>query len=342
MVIYPTIECKDNTYFKVQSSHYTVDGFNGYFNAGTGFNIALESPAVVSGEWLKIVSGNNFYIALKNDNTLWGWGFNFVSTDSSSVFGNRFNNNPFLTVPTLIDDNKDWLDVAAGDNFFVALKKTETEYLILGRGDNSYQQIGNQYYIDSDFLIVDRDDINNIQPEIKACGNNLYYNLLRTSLNLTGEWYGRGDNSFKQLLDDNIACIVKTSIITDEKLVNNTVQIFPGNGYLIYKTKNNIYYGRGRNDNKQLIFNNELQMLNLTVLPLTGDFISMCLNNTTCVGVTRNRKIYLWGNDYSSQELREPHEIFEDDEWEQAIVSEKAIIALNTEGTIYMYGELVT
>jgi hypothetical protein len=68
----------------------------------------------------------------------------------------------------------------------------------------------------------------------------------------------------------------------------------------------------------------------------------MCLNNTTCVGVTRNRKIYLWGNDYNNQELREPHEIFENDEWEQAIVSEKAIIALNTEGTIYMYGELVT
>jgi alpha-tubulin suppressor-like RCC1 family protein len=292
---------------------------------------------------MKIVSGSNFYIALKGNNTLWGWGLNFVSTDGNSIFGNRFNNDTFLVEPTLINDDNDWCDIAAGDNFFVAVKKTETEYLILGRGDNSYKQIGNQYYIDSDFLIIDRDDITNIQPEIKACGFNLYYNLLRTSLNTSGVWYGRGDNRFKQLLDDNNnLSIEKTDISTDENLVNNIVQIFIGNGYIIYKTKNNIYYGRGRNDNKQLNYNNQLQELGLTLLPLTGNFINMNLNSTTCVGITRDRKVYLWGNDYNSETPREPHEIFEDDEWEQVIVSEKAIIALNTEGTIYMYGELVT
>lgn len=321
-LIYPFIVCNDNTYFKVNPNYYTIEGKNSEYNSGNGNNNELTENITVGGNWLKLALGKDFAVAIKDDNTLWGWGKNV-----DNIFGEKWKDFTHLTTPTLLDDENQWLDVAACCNSFIAIYRTDIEFNVCV--SSNFNRLTTNL-----FTVIATDSLKNYQPKVKASGGNMIYNVNRDFKNKEGIWYGLGDNTYKQLHEESS----KIDIPLQITLSSTIEDIFVGDGFLIYKTSNNQYYGIGNNTNKQLDINNVNNIIPLSLLPLTGDFIQMSLNTATCAGVTIDRKVYEWGREMHTNIDREQHEILKDDEWEQIVVSDKATIAMNTNDHVYMYG----
>ena len=79
----------------------------------------------------KVVSGQNFTVALKADGTVWTWGYNGNGQLGTNDTTNRYK-------PTKIDV-PDMIDIAAGDNHVLLLTKDGKVYSF---GSNSYYQLG--------------------------------------------------------------------------------------------------------------------------------------------------------------------------------------------------------
>ena len=82
--------------------------------------------------WTKIKSGSEFTIAIKSDGTLWGWGFNANGQlGMSSTY-------QIITTPTLLNEDSDWKEIAAGSCHSLAIKNNGS---LWGSGLNGNKQI---------------------------------------------------------------------------------------------------------------------------------------------------------------------------------------------------------
>ncbi|MFZ4400992.1 MAG: T9SS type A sorting domain-containing protein [Bacteroidales bacterium] len=93
-------------------------GFNGNGQLGIGANIkssktTAELQAVQIGEavdWKNVIAGSSFAFAIKNDSSLWGWGYNY--------YGQLGNGNTVqLDHPVKIGNDNNWKTVAAATGF---------------------------------------------------------------------------------------------------------------------------------------------------------------------------------------------------------------------------------
>lgn len=84
--------------------------------------------------WTSIDGGNNFFVALKSDGTLWAWGLN-----TASQIGQGATSTPINT-PTQIGSSTDWVEARAGATWALGRKSNGT---IWAWGDNQAGQAGN-------------------------------------------------------------------------------------------------------------------------------------------------------------------------------------------------------
>ncbi|KPA13070.1 conserved hypothetical protein, secreted, partial [Candidatus Magnetomorum sp. HK-1] len=85
---------------------------------------------------IAIASGGNFVLALTNDGDLWAWGDNTSGQLGAKIAGEEV----LLRNPTLININKSFKAIAAGDQHALALTQ---DGLVFAWGDNEYGQLGN-------------------------------------------------------------------------------------------------------------------------------------------------------------------------------------------------------
>ena len=96
----------------------------------TPFQIGTDS------DWREVESRGNFALALKNNNSLWGWGNNFVGALGIGLESTQ------ITVPTQTGNNtSDWAQVAVGYCCDTKLIKTNGSLWAMGSG--SLGNIGN-------------------------------------------------------------------------------------------------------------------------------------------------------------------------------------------------------
>lgn len=84
--------------------------------------------------WTTVVGGNSFFLALKSDGTLWGWG-----TNSGGQIGQGATST-FINTVTQIGSATNWVEVGAGATWSLGRKSDGT---IWAWGDNSAGQSGN-------------------------------------------------------------------------------------------------------------------------------------------------------------------------------------------------------
>lgn len=94
--------------------------------------LVLVSLALQAQCWKQISAGNSFTMAIKNDGTLWGWGFN-----SSGQLGNG--NATMSFSPIQIGTESNWKSVSTGDAHTIALKNDGS---LWGWGFNSFGEAG--------------------------------------------------------------------------------------------------------------------------------------------------------------------------------------------------------
>ena len=96
-----------------------------------GLNNASSPVQVGTSTWNLAIAGQSMTMAIRTDNTLWGWGYGI-----SGVLG--INNNVNYSSPTQIGTNS-WLSIATGAAYTIATDSTSKLY---GWGTNAVGQLG--------------------------------------------------------------------------------------------------------------------------------------------------------------------------------------------------------
>lgn len=143
----------NNTFWKEISS--SVSSYNGHSLAiqtdgtlwawgqnndgqlGNGTTYTHQSLPLKVGNnnnWSKISNGFHFSVALNEDGVLWAWGRN--SRRQLGLAGSTSNR----TIPVLVNNDSNWVDISAGAEFVIALKNNGT---LWAWGYNSDGQLGN-------------------------------------------------------------------------------------------------------------------------------------------------------------------------------------------------------
>jgi hypothetical protein len=99
---------------------------------GTGTNKKNPTPIGVNSKWQSIAGGTAHSLAVKNDGTLWAWGYN-----ASGQLGDGTNASKWT--PFKIGVDNDWKFVAAGDYHSLAIKTNGT---LWAWGQNDIGQLG--------------------------------------------------------------------------------------------------------------------------------------------------------------------------------------------------------
>ena len=111
-------------------------GLNGDAELGIGMYGVRSSPILVSSTpgWRAVSSSAGaFYVAIKADGTIWGWGEN-----SHNQLG--FTTPSEQTTPAQISSLTDWKKIACGFNHVIALK---TDGTLWGWGNNQFNEVSN-------------------------------------------------------------------------------------------------------------------------------------------------------------------------------------------------------
>ena len=112
-------------------------GQNLFRQLGTDDTLNRSSPATTAGggtNWSQISAGENCYLAIKSDGTLWAWGLNnyeILGIETPSSIGSPV---------TVAGGGSNWTQVSASYNFYSAIK---TDGTLWTWGDNAFGQLGN-------------------------------------------------------------------------------------------------------------------------------------------------------------------------------------------------------
>jgi len=114
-------------------------GYNEFGQLGNGKTDTMYVPTQILQEgghtWKKISIGLSHVLAIRDDKTLWAWGYN-----GSGEFGNDQISSSYTYTPVQEHHGyTDWIDVSAGTFFSVALREDNTLWTW---GSNSYGKLG--------------------------------------------------------------------------------------------------------------------------------------------------------------------------------------------------------
>src|SRR5690606_20685058 len=102
------------------------------------FSIDWNVPTLVDNEnkWIAVSAGSGHTVAIREDGTLWGWGFNARGELGSSGFDDYID---YTESPVQISSDR-WIAVSAGDYFTIGLKEDGS---LWAWGENDVGQLGN-------------------------------------------------------------------------------------------------------------------------------------------------------------------------------------------------------
>ena len=118
-------------------------GINLYGQLGDGTVTSSFTPKQVGpldASWLAISAGYAFTVAIKDDGTLWTWGW-----DSNGALGLGDQATTHQRIPVQVGTDTDWDKISAGGHHALAIKKNGS---LWGWGANSDGQVGDGTYVD--------------------------------------------------------------------------------------------------------------------------------------------------------------------------------------------------
>ena len=218
----------------------------------------------------KVVSMNDFSVALKADGTVWTWGYNYQGQLGLGDNSNRYK-------PTQVNI-KDVIDVAAGSNHVLALTKDGKLYSF---GSNSYGQLGRQ----GNTLIPQ--EIEGLENVIKIAAST-YHSMALTS---EGNVYTWGYNGYGQLGNGTSTSNAKPSKIKIKNIVkiaaaNQTSAAVDGDGNL-YAWGYNGYGQLGNGTTNSQYFPRKVSSLD--------GIIDVAVEDNTIIALNENGNVFSSG-----------------------------------------------
>lgn len=208
---------------------------NGLFNSAT-WTVTQVGTAT---DWLHVSAGNRFSIALKNNGTLWSWGYNSVGQLGQNNLTN-------LNIPTQVGTSTNWSAIDAGEVHSLAL---DAGGFLYAWGDNTAGQFGNASNTSS---LVPVPSTTSTWGSISA---GFDHSLL---LDPAGNMFAMGGNTNGQLGDgSNTASNVPLLVgISSAGIVGQYIAISAGNTFSLAIRNDNTLHSTGMNNMGQLGLSN--------------------------------------------------------------------------------------
>lgn len=313
---YHTISTKTDG--RLYASGYCPDG-----QAGTG-DIGIVCPAKPVGDdldWARVSAGYNHTMALKTDGSLYGWGNN-----NFCELGQVPCTREDVLTPERIGEDNDWVQVAAGLNYTMAIKADGSLY---GWGSNDSYKIGigtspvtitepTRVGTENDWAFVATGAYHTIaiktDGSLYAWGSNNVYqlgdgtNIYKSSPTQIGEdndwesvtcsWYHnlaiKTDGSLYSWGNDRLASTGIVPGLVDE--THDWASIATGGNCSLAVTTDGALYAWGDNSAGQLGIPTSVNSVNtITRIGEDNDWVYVAAGVDFSLGLKSNQKLYGWG-----------------------------------------------
>jgi len=163
---------------------------------GDGTTVQQNAPEQIGTDthWAVIAAGMGHTVALKTDGTLWAWGYNYYGQ-----LGNGDTTRADQYAPIQIGTATDWINIAAGTNHSVGLRKNGNEVTLWTWGRNQYGQLGDGNDPTSEPFVTEPQQIG-VATNWASIDSSSYHNV---ALQSDGSLWTWGDNAYGELGDGN-------------------------------------------------------------------------------------------------------------------------------------------
>ena len=285
-------------------------------------------------DWNKISIGGGHILALKNNGTLWGWGYN-----KYGQLGDGTNINKSL--PVQIGNENNWAEISSGGCFSIGLKDDGT---IWAWGDNTYGQLGNGtntfgWFGDSTSMnkvyTPTQIGVENNWKKISAGGE--FVLGLKTDGTIWS--WGRGTEyqlgNLNVLFSNYPEQIEDTSIWTD---------ICSGERTSFAIKNDSTLWGWGYNIYGQLGESTHTEVYLPSQIGQENDWVKISADDHA-LGVKVNGTLWSWGRNNRGQlgngstiNNSIPFQIGQENDWFDVISGNGSSFALKTDGTLWVWG----
>jgi alpha-tubulin suppressor-like RCC1 family protein len=363
----------DNTVTPSNIYYYKVKAYNDF--GDSSFSNEAWATTVISGTWLIVASRSAHNIALKTNNTIWGWG-------SNDWWQLGLGDNIKRTTPSQISTFIDWSVINVGAMHSLALKSTGT---LWAWGENDYGQLGDnttnikttplQIGTDTDWHIIAGGNSHSIGIKtnytIWAWGYNSAGQLglgdianrkTPTQIGTSSDWviislgmhtcsaiktngtlWTWGSNNYGQLgLGDTINRKTPTQIGID----SDWSRIFTGNTFHTFAFKTNqLMWAWGVNDYGQLGDGTTINRITPIQVGMDSDWSVISVGGTHTIGLKTNATLWAWGHnnygqlgDGTTTGRTTPGNIGTDSDWSKPASGGNHSMGIKLNYTLWIWG----
>ena len=279
------------------------------------------------------VSASNHTLAIRDDGTLWSWGYNLNGQLGQGNSGTGTN----LKLPEQIETDTDWASISAGTGHSLALKSDGTLWSWgynatgqLGQGDNTDLYAPKKVGTDTDWI------------KISAKNNH------SLALKSDGTLWSWGDGQFGQLgLGSYTGRDLPTKVGIDTKWVS----ISAGVTYSLALKSDGTLWSWGDNTYGQLGHGNNTKLNVPTKVGIDTKWASISAGTGHSLALKSDGTLWSWGDNGNGQlgqgnsgtgtNLTSPKKIGTDTDWTLINTGSTHSLALKSDGTLWSWGNNV-
>ncbi len=233
--------------------------------------------------WRSISTGDSFCIAIKDDGTLWTWGYNSLGQLGDGTFQDK-------NTPTQIGNESNWQSIDAGNTFCLAIK---TDSTLWAWGSNNYGQLGDGTNINSSSPIQIGSN-----KEWKSISGGWCYSL---GIKIDGTLWAWGLNDAGQL---GIGSTVNANAPLQVGMLSSWKIISAGGGHSLGLKNDSTLWAWGYNGNSQLgDGTNVTSHVPINILNPTPNtkWKSISAGYSHSLGIRSDKTLFGWGTNLSGE-----------------------------------------
>ncbi|OJU46117.1 MAG: hypothetical protein BGN96_06695 [Bacteroidales bacterium 45-6] len=261
-------------------------GNNGYGQLGDGTTVPKTQPVMIDANhtWSKIATmKGTFGLAIRADGTLWGVGDN---SDGEHADGGTTKK----TVFTQIGTDSNWMDVSAGQQQWIGLKKNGT---LWGCGVNTRGQLGDSTTISKKIIIQIGKD--STWVKISMGGNHTL------ALKADGSLWAWGYNAYGQIGDSTSGTGTNKIAPIQIGKSKDWAEISAGGSFSMATKKDGSLWGWGYNVNGQLGNGATTNVIAPTQIGTDTDWLTISAGTSHVLALKTNGTLWSWGDNTYGQ-----------------------------------------